>query len=71
MGPKSVRANSSGPIPSNFVVPEPQYEQPWEMTSASSGQLIGIIALCAVNIFGVAWLTSLMVSRMREGSESS
>ena len=62
LGPRSVRR---GPDPKHQVdMPlkiEPQYEQSWEMTAASSGQLVGIIILCIVNIIGVTWLAGLVV----------
>ena len=62
LGPSSVRRglDPKQQIDAPIKI-KPQYEQSWEMTAASSGQLVGIILLCIVNIIGVAWLTGLTV----------
>ena len=42
--------------------PEPQYEHEWKQTAASSGQMVAITALGILNVAGVVWLGSLLVS---------
>jgi hypothetical protein len=42
--------------------PEPQYEHEWKQTAASSGQMVAITALGILNVVGVVWLGSLLVS---------
>lgn len=41
-------------------LPQPQYEQPWELTSATAGQLAGTVGLGILNVVGVATLGSLV-----------
>jgi len=41
-------------------VPEPQLEEPWELTAASGGQVFGVVALGLLNVVGVVTLSSLL-----------
>lgn len=44
------------------AVSTPTLEQPWELSAASSGQKLGVVALGAANLVGVVALTSMLSS---------